>query len=65
MDFNALAKYIENHADDQSTINGKKLKESFINSDGNFVITIDIYNNWYNAKNTETIELSYSAYNYT
>lgn len=65
VDFNALAKYVENHADDQSTINGKKLKESFINSDGNFVITIDIYNNWYNAKNTETIELDYSAYNYT
>ena len=65
VDFNALAKYIENHADDSSTINGKKLKESFIDSDGNFVITIDIYNNWYQAKDTEAIELDYSAYNYT
>ena len=65
IDFNALAKYIGNHADDQSTINGKKLKESFIDSDGNFVITIDIYNNWYNTKDSEDIELNYSAYNYT
>lgn len=65
VDFNALAKYIENHADDPSTINGKKLKESFIDSDGNFVITIDIYNNWYRTKDAEDIELNYSAYNYT
>lgn len=65
VDFNALAKYIENHADDPSTINGKKLKESFIDSDGNFVITIDIYNNWFNTKDTEAIELDYSTYNYT
>lgn len=65
VDFNALSKYIENHADDPSTINGKKLKESFIDSDGNFVITIDIYNNWFNTKDTETIELDYSTYNYT
>ena len=65
IDFNALAKYIENHADYPSTINGKKLKESFIDSDGNFVITIDIYNNWYNTKDAEDIELNYSAYNYT
>lgn len=65
IDFNALAKYIENHADYPSTINGKKLKESFIDSDGNFVITIDIYNNWYSTKDAEDIELNYSAYNYT
>lgn len=65
VDFNALVKYIENHADDPSTINGKKLKESFIDSDGNFVITIDIYNNWFNIKDTEAIELDYSTYNYT
>ncbi len=65
IDFNALSKYIENHADDPSAINGKKLKESFIDSDGNFVITIDIYNNWFNTKDTEVIELGYSIYNYT
>lgn len=65
VDFNALSKYIENHADDPSTINGKKLKESFIDSDGNFVITIDIYNNWFDTKDTEAIELDYSTYNYT
>lgn len=65
IDFNALAKYIENHSDYPSTINGKKLKESFIDSDGNFVITIDIYNNWYSTKDAEDIELNYSAYNYT
>lgn len=65
IDFNTLAKYIEKHADDQSTVNGKKLKESFIDSDGNFVITIDIYNNWFNTKDTEVIELNYSTYNYT
>lgn len=65
VDFNALAKYIEKYADDPSTVNGKKLKESFIDSDGNFVITIDIYNNWFNIKDTEAIELDYSAYNYT
>lgn len=65
IDFNALSKYIESHADDPSTINGKKLKESFIDSDGNFVITINIYNNWYYTKDTEDIELNYSVYNYT
>jgi hypothetical protein len=65
VDFNALARYIERHADDTSTVNGKKLKESFIDGDGNFVITIDIYNNWYNTKDTEAIELDYSIYNYT
>lgn len=65
IDFNALAKYIENHADDESTISGKKLKKSFIDDDGNFVITVDIYNNWYNVKGSEIIELNYSTYNYT
>lgn len=65
VDFNALARYIERYADDPSTVNGKKLKESFIDGDGNFVITIDIYNNWFNNKDTEAIELNYSAYNYT
>ena len=65
VDFNALARYIERHADDTSTVNGKKLKESFIDGDGNFVITIDIYNNWFNTKDTEAIELDYSTYNYT
>lgn len=65
VDFNALARYIERYADDPSTVNGKKLKESFIDGDGNFVITIDIYNNWFNTKDTEAIELNYSTYNYT
>lgn len=65
VDFNALSRYIERYADDPSTVNGKKLKESFIDGDGNFVITIDIYNNWFNIKDTETIELNYSTYNYT
>lgn len=65
VDFNALARYIKRHADDTSTVNGKKLKESFIDGDGNFVITIDIYNNWFNTKDTEAIELNYSTYNYT
>ena len=65
VDFNALARYIERYADDTSTVNGKKLKESFIDGDGNFVITIDIYNNWFNTKDTEAIELNYSTYNYT
>lgn len=64
VDFNALARYVERYADDPSTVNGKKLKESFIDGDGNFVITIDIYNNWFNTKDTEAIELNYSAYNY-
>lgn len=64
VDFNALARYVERHADDPSTVNGKKLKESFIDGDGNFVITIDIYNNWFNTKDTEAIELNYSVYNY-
>lgn len=65
IDFNALARYIKRHADDPSTVNGKKLKESFIDGDGNFVITIDIYNNWFTSKDTEAIELNYSIYNYT
>lgn len=65
VDFNVLARYIERHADDTSTVNGKKLKESFIDGDGNFVITIDIYNNWFTTKDTEAIELNYSTYNYT
>lgn len=64
VDFNALARYVERYADDPSTVNGKKLKESFIDGDGNFVITIDIYSNWFNTKDTEAIELNYSAYNY-
>lgn len=65
VDFNALARYIERYADDASTVDGKKLKESFIDDDGNFVITIDIYNNWFKTKDTEDIELDYSTYNYT
>ena len=65
VDFNALARYIERYADDASTVDGKKLKESFIDDDGNFVITIDIYNNWFKTKDTENIELDYSTYNYT
>lgn len=64
VDFNALARYVERYADDPSTVNGKKLKESFIDGDGNFVITIDIYNNWFNTKDTKAIELNYSTYNY-
>lgn len=65
IDFVALSKYIEEHANDVSTIDGKKLKESFVDDNGNFVITIDIYNNWYYIKDTESIELDYSTYNYT
>lgn len=65
IDFVALSKYIEEHANNVSTIDGKKLKESFVDDNGNFVITIDIYNNWYYIKDTESIELDYSIYNYT
>lgn len=65
IDFVALSKYVEEHANDVSTIDGKKLKESFVDDNGNFVITIDIYNNWYYIKDIESIELDYSTYNYT
>lgn len=64
IDFKQLTKYFMQHRDDPSTISGKTLMES-ICVEGAPKITVDIYNNWYHAKEQEDIRITPYAAFYT
>ena len=63
IDFKNIAKYLNEHKDDQSSIAGKTILQSLIDNNGVISIQCHLYTNWYREKETENITLSYSVYN--
>lgn len=63
IDFKEISKYLNEHMDDQSSIDGKNILQSLTDSNGTIKIQCDLYTNWYRAKQQENITLSYSVYN--
>ena len=64
IDFKNIYKYLNEHRDDQSSIDGKTILQSLTDENGVISIQCDLYTNWYvSYKETENITLSYSVYN--
>ena len=63
IDFKEISKYLNEHMDDQSSIDGKNILQSLTDNNGAIKIQCDLYTNWYRAKQQENITLSYSVYN--
>lgn len=63
IDFKEISKYLNEHMDDQSSIDGKTILQSLTDNNGAIKIQCDLYTNWYRAKQQENITLSYSVYN--
>lgn len=64
IDFKNISKYLNEHRDDQSSIDGKTILQSLTDENGITSIQCDLYTNWYiSYKDTENITLSYSIYN--
>lgn len=64
IDFKNISKYLNEHRDDQSSIDGKTILQSLTDENGVISIQCDLYTNWYNSyKETQNITLSYSIYN--
>ena len=63
IDFKEISKYLNEHMDDQSSIDGKNILQSLTDNNGTIKIQCDLYTNWYRAKQQENITLSYSVYN--
>ena len=63
IDFKDISKYINEHMDDQSSIDGKNILQSLTDNNGAIKIQCDLYTNWYHVKQQENITLSYSVYN--
>lgn len=63
IDFKEISKYLNEHMDDQSSIDGKTILQSLTDDNGSIKIQCDLYTNWYNLKKQENITLSYSVYN--
>lgn len=63
IDFKEISKYLNEHMDDQSSIDGKNILQSLTDNNGAIKIQCDLYTNWYRAKQQEIITLSYSVYN--
>lgn len=63
IDFKSISKYLNEHRDDQSSIDGKTILQSLTDQNGITSIQCDLYTNWYNLKESENITLSYSIYN--
>ena len=63
IDFKEISKYLNEHMDDQSSIDGKNILQSLTDNNGSIKIQCDLYTNWYRAKQQENITLSYSVYN--
>lgn len=63
IDFKSIAKYLQEHGNEASSIDGKTILESLIDDNGIIKIECDLYTNWYLAKEQEDITLSYSVYN--
>ena len=63
IDFKEISKYLNEHMDDQSSIDGKTILQSLTDDNGAIKIQCDLYTNWYRAKQQENITLLYSVYN--
>lgn len=63
IDFKSIVKYLKEHGDQASSIDGKTILESLTNKNGIIQVECDLYTNWYGIKKQEDITLSYSVYN--
>ena len=63
IDFKQISKYLSEHGNKQSSIEGKTILESLTDDNGVIKIQCDLYTNWYRTKEKENITLSYSVYN--
>lgn len=63
VDFKNIAKYIDEHRDSNSSIDGKTILESLTNDNGIITVNCNLYTNWFVKKESENITLSYSVYN--
>lgn len=63
VDFKNIAKYIDEHRDSNSSIDGKTILESLTNDNGIITVNCNLYTNWFIKKESENITLSYSVYN--
>lgn len=63
IDFKSIVKYLNEHGDDESSIDGKTILQSLTNENGIISIQCDLYTNWFSTKEQESIKLSYSVYN--
>lgn len=63
IDFKSIAKYLNEHGGDESSIDGKTILQSLTNENGITSMQCNLYTNWYLIKEQEDITLSYSVYN--
>ena len=63
VDFKSIAKYLNEHGNDQSSVDGKTILQSLTNENGIISIQCNLYTNWFSIKEKENIKLSYSVYN--
>lgn len=63
VDFKSIAKYLNEHGDDESSIDGKTILQSLTNENGIISIQCNLYTNWFGIKEKQNIKLSYSVYN--
>lgn len=63
VDFKSIAKYLSEHGDEESSVDGKTILQSLTNENGVIGIQCNLYTNWYGIKELEDITLSYSVYN--
>lgn len=63
IDFKEISKYLNEHINDQSSIDGKTILQSLTDDNGAIKVQCDLYTNWYRTKQQENITLSYSVYN--
>lgn len=63
IDFKSIAKYLKEHGNEASSIDGKTILESLMNDNGIIQIECDLYTNWYVNKEQEDITLAYNVYN--
>lgn len=63
IDFKSIAKYLNEHGNDQSSVDGKTILQSLTNENGIISVQCDLYTNWFNIKERQNIRLSYSIYN--
>lgn len=63
IDFESMAKYLNEHGDDQSLIDGKTVLQSLTNENGVISVQCDLYTNWWGIKESQNIMLTYGIYN--
>lgn len=63
VDFKSIAKYLNEHGDDNSSIDGKTILQSLTNENGVTSVQCDLYTNWWATRQIQDIMLSYSVYN--